>query len=98
TWRPPIPRTSPREGHTAARNTGSDDIERFRASAFCEQLVIVRDDFLFDHPTRLVIDRMSDILVSAVFAFFAGHRDEKPSGAMYDFQISDHGAVIHTIC
>jgi len=56
--------------------------------------MIFRDYFLFDHPARLVIDRMRDILIGAVFAFLTGHRDKKPSGAVNDFQVANHETVI----
>src|SRR6266498_3846571 len=78
------PRTSPREVHRAAQNRGSIVFERFRATTFDKDLMIFSDDFLLDHSSRLIVDRMSDILISSVFAFFAGHRDKKPSSAMDD--------------
>jgi len=32
--------------------------------------MIFSDDFLLDHSSRLIVDRMSDILIGSVFAFF----------------------------
>src|SRR6266542_5721522 len=90
------PRTSPREVHRAAQNRGSIVFEWFRAATFGKDLMIFSDDFLLDHSSRLIVDRMSDVLIGSVFAFFAGHRDEKSSSAMDDLKIPDHEAVIES--
>ena len=37
---------------------------------------------------------MSDILIGTVFSFFAGHRNEIPSGPSNDLKVSDHETVI----
>ena len=68
-----------RQEFTRSRHIGSHIVKRFWTTALGENLMIFRDDFLFDHPPSLIIDRMSDILVGSVFALFAGHRDEVPS-------------------
>src|SRR4029434_6799068 len=59
------------EVHRATQNRGSIVFERFRAATFGKDLMIFSDDFLLDHSSRLIIDRMSDILIGSVFAFFA---------------------------
>jgi len=64
--------------------------------AFSNHLVILRYDFLLDHSSGFVIDRMRDVFVGAVFAFLAGHRHKISGGATYNLEVADHEAVIQS--
>src|SRR5947208_16709134 len=88
------PRTSTKEVHPAARKIGSFVLKSSLAPALGDHSVILPDYFLFDHRSRFVINRMSDILIGTVFSFFAGHRNEIPSGPSNDLKVSDHETVI----
>jgi len=56
--------------------------------------MIFGDNFFLKHPARLVIDRMSDILVGPILALLTWHRHKKPRGAVDDLEIADHKAVV----
>jgi hypothetical protein len=90
----PSPDFYSRSPHAELKIGSSTFFESFLRPTFCDHLVIFRNYLLFDHPAGFVVDRMSDILVSSVFAFLAGHRHEIPAGAANDLEISDHKAVI----
>jgi hypothetical protein len=41
-------------------------------------------DRIFNHLTRFLVQRMSNIAVLAIFALLAGHRYKQPAGALND--------------
>jgi len=77
-----------------AQDICSSTSESPLAPPFSNSFLIFRDYFFLDHPASFVIDRMSDIFVGPVFALFARHRHKVPRGAAYDFEVSNHEAVI----
>src|ERR1051325_3957435 len=85
---------TPIPGVHSVADIGSHIIKRFWTAALGENLMIFRDDFLFDHPPSLVVDRMSDVFIGSVLALFTGHRDKEPSGAMDDLQVPDHETMV----
>ncbi len=64
------------------------------AAAFSEHFMVFSDYCFLEHPARVVVDRMSEILISPIPAFFARHRDKKTRGTLDDLQVAYHKARI----
>src|SRR4029077_21176140 len=88
------PRTPTRAVQPPAQEICSSASESPLAPPFGNSLLIFRDYFFLDHPAGFVIDRMSDIFVGSIFALFARHRHKVSRCAAYDFEVSNHEAVI----
>jgi hypothetical protein len=88
------PRTPTRAVQAPAQDRSSSPSESPLASPFRHNFLILCDYFFLDHSSRVVVDRMSDIFISPIFAFFARHRYEISSGAADDFEVSNHEAMI----
>src|SRR5258706_552005 len=64
------------------------------AATLSEHFVVLSDYLFFKHPARVVVDRMSDVLVCPILALLAWHRHKKTCGTMDDLQVAYHKAVI----
>src|SRR5262245_44670714 len=90
-WRPPTP-NSYKSSSSAREDRCSSASESPLAPSFSHNFLILCDYFFLDHSSSVVVDRMSDIFISPILAFFAGHRDEISSRAADDLEVSDHEA------
>src|SRR5215475_6531739 len=88
------PRTPTRAAQPPGHYLCSSASESPLAPPLSNNFLVFRDYFFLDHPASFVVDWMSDILVGPVLAFLAWHRYEVPGGAPYNFEVSDHEAVI----